>query len=163
MMAARTIRAIPTDAYDEHFRSRTEARFATFLEEAGIEWRYEPKVYRLPSGGYLPDFRLRLDWAPDQVWVEIKPASDTFDDPRWGELTRNSGLMILTVRGLHRRGDTCGRDHTVRVWHPSSPGYVYDVPKLWTGTQFASAWDAAWDIKFDGQRPAARRRKGRRR
>lgn len=160
-MAARTIPAIETDAYGCHFRSRTEARFATFLRAAKIQWAYEPKVYRLPSGGYLPDFRLRLDWAPDQVWVEIKPPSDTFDDPRWGELTRTTRLMILTVRGLHRQGDTCGRDHTVRVWHPDSPGYVYDVPKLWTGPQFTAAWKKASEIKFGGPAPAGRR-KGRR-
>lgn len=154
-MTAPLIPAKPCRAYGCNFRSRTEVKFAAFLRAARIKWEYEPQAYRLPSGGYLPDFRLRLDWAPDQVWVEIKPPSDTFDDPRWAELVQNTQTMIFTVRGLHRRGDTCGRDHTVRVWHPS--GLVADVPTLWTGPKFAPAWDAALAIKFDGPRLAGRR------
>jgi hypothetical protein len=158
-MGAPVIKAIETRAFGHHFRSRTEARFATFLHHAGVPWEYEPEGYELHAGRYLPDFRIRPDWAPDQVWVEIKPPSDTVDDPRWPELARDSGMIFLVLRGLHRRGDTCGRDHTVRVWHPG--GVVADIPKLWTGARFASAWDAASAARFDSRRPAGR--KGRRR
>jgi hypothetical protein len=92
------------------------------------------------------------------VWVEIKPPSDTFDDPRWAELAEGSGLIVLVLRGLHRRGDTCGRDHMVRFWHPE--GVVADVPRMWTGQRFAPAWDAASAARFDRRAPAGR--KGRR-
>lgn len=161
MSGAPVIKAIETRAYGCVFRSRTEARFATFLHRAGVPWEYEPDGYKLSSGWYLPDFRIRPDWAPDQVWVEIKPPSDTFDDPRWAELAEGSGEMVLVLRGLHRRGDACGRDHMVRIWHPQ--GVVADVPKLWTGARFAPAWDAASAARFDDRSPARNGRKGRRR
>lgn len=149
-----TIKAIETEAYGHRFRSRTEARFATFLTHAGVPWEYEPEGYRLGSGGYLPDFRIRPDWTPDQVWVEIKPPSDTFDDPRWAQLAQGSGEMVLVLRGLHRRGDACGRDHAVRVWHPQ--GVIADVPMLWTASRFAPAWDAASAARFDSRHPPGR-------
>jgi hypothetical protein len=158
MMGAPGIQAIKTRAFGCSFLSRTEARFATFATEAGIPWEYEPEGYQLASGWYLPDFRIRPDWAPDQAWVEIKPPSDTFDDPRWPELAQGSGMLVLVLRGLHRRGDACGRDHTVRVWHPE--GVVADVHRMWTGPRFAAAWDAASAARFDSRRPAGR--KGRR-
>jgi hypothetical protein len=158
-MGAPVIKAIETAAFGCKFRSRTEARFATFLQHARVPWEYEPEGYQLTSGWYLCDFRIRPEWAPDQVWVEIKPPSDTFDDPRWAELAEGSGEMVLVLRGLHRRNDSCGRDHTVRIWHPT--GVVADVPKLWTGARFAPSWDAASAARFDSRRPAGR--KGRRR
>jgi hypothetical protein len=160
-MTAPVIKAIETRAFGCVFRSRTEARFATFLQHAGVPWEYEPDGYKLESGWYLPDFRIRPDWAPDQAWVEIKPPSDTVDDPRWAELAEGSGMPVLVLRGLHRRGDTCGRDHMVRIWHPDlRRGEAADVPKLWTGARFAPAWDAASAARFDRRRPAGR--KGRR-
>lgn len=157
-MAAPVIQAIETKAYGCVFRSRAEARFATFCQNAGVPWEHEPEGYKLDSGWYLPDFRIRPDWAPDQAWVEIKPPSDTVDDPRWEELARGSGMTLLVLRGLHRRGDACGRDHRVRAWHPS--GVVADMPTLWTGARFAPAWDAANAARFDRRAPAGR--KGRR-
>lgn len=159
MSGAPVIKAIETRAYGCNFRSRTEARFATFCQHAGVPWEYEPEGYQLKTGWYLPDFRIRPHWAPDQAWVEIKPPSDTFDDPRWAELARGSGEMVLVLRGLHRRGDTCGRDHTVRVWLPD--GTVADVSTAWTGPRFARAWDAASAARFDVKRLSTGR-KGRR-
>ena len=51
------------------FRSRLEARWATFFDALGICWRYEVEGYETPRGMYLPDF-----WLPDQDYiVEIKP------------------------------------------------------------------------------------------
>lgn len=51
-------RAIETRAYGRRFRSRTEARCAVFLTEMGLQWEYEPEGYELPSGRYLPDFKV---------------------------------------------------------------------------------------------------------
>lgn len=158
-MGAPVVQAIETRLDGILFRSRTEARFAIFLKGAGVPWEYEPEGYKLASGWYLPDFRIRPDWAPDQAWVEIKPPSDTVDDPRWPELARGSGMTVLVLRGLHRRNDVCGRDHAVRAWTPD--GVVADIPRLWTGARFAPAWDAANAARFDRRRPAGR--KGRRR
>jgi hypothetical protein len=62
------IKAIET-VYDNHrFRSRLEARWATFFNAAGIPYEYEPEGYDLGKVKYLPDFYL-----PEQkCFVEVK-------------------------------------------------------------------------------------------
>jgi hypothetical protein len=153
-----TVKPIPTTVHGVTTRSRLEARWILFFEHARIPWEYEPEAYRIGTRGYLPDFRIRPHRGADQAWMEIKPVADTFDDPRWAGLVTGTGLMLFTVRDMHRRGDVCGRDHTVRVWHPS--GMVADVHRMWTGPEFRTAWEAAHAARFDGRRPAVR--KGRR-
>lgn len=154
-----TVKPIPTTVHGVTTRSRLEARWIVFFQHAGIPWEYEPQAYRVAGRGYLPDFRIRPHHGADQAWMEIKPIADSFDDPRWAGTVTASGLMLFTVRGLHRWGDVCGRDHTVRVWHPS--GLVADVHRMWTGPEFRAAWTAAHAARFDSRRPAGR--KGRRR
>lgn len=64
------IRALPATFNDIRFRSRTEARWAVFMTELGVEWHYEYEGFALPSGYYLPDF-----WLPKTdggCFVEVK-------------------------------------------------------------------------------------------
>lgn len=146
-MTAR-IPAIETRAYGCKFRSRLEARWAVFLTEAGFDWEYEPEGAELDAGRYLCDFRVT---GPSgvQVWLEVKPVVDAVDDPRWAELAARSGIMLFTVRGMHRRGDRCATAHTCRVWTPD--GTVADVHRLWQGEQYEQAWDRASEARFDGK------------
>lgn len=66
------IKPIETKYAGCRFRSRLEARWAVFFNEAGINWEYEPEGFELPSGRrYLPDFRLHL--KTKKLWVEVKP------------------------------------------------------------------------------------------
>lgn len=153
------IPAIETRAYGCRFRSRLEARWAVFFTEAGFDWEYEPEGVMTTTGGYLCDFRVT---GPNgvAVWVEVKPKlaeGDQPDDPRWLELARSSGLMLFTVRGMHRSGDTCSTAHSARVWLPD--GTVADVHRLWQGDEYNRAWDAASSARFDGtDRPGRARR-----
>jgi hypothetical protein len=144
------IQAIETRAYGCRFRSRLEARWAVFLTEAGFDWVYEPEGVELPSGRYLCDFRVK---GPNgaMVWLEVKPKLETDppDDPRWLELARSSGLMLFTVRGMHRTGDRCGTAHSARVFMPD--GTVADVHRLWQGGRYDAAWDRASGARFDGR------------
>jgi hypothetical protein len=148
------VQAIPTRIYGCTFRSRTEAKWAVFFTHAGIPWEFEPEGFSIDGRGYLPDFRIRPHKGADLVWMEIKPPTDTFDDPRWQGLVQGTSMMLFTVRGQHRQGDVCGRDHTVRVWHPD--GTVADVHRMWTGPEYSAAWDAASSYRFDsrGRAPA---------
>lgn len=53
----------------KHFRfaSRLEGRWAYFLDELGVPWKYEPEPYDLGGGlTYIPD--LDLSW----LWHEVK-------------------------------------------------------------------------------------------
>lgn len=63
------IKPIETIYNGYRFRSRLEARWAVFFDEAGIEYEYEPEGFVLGNGvRYLPDFYLpTLD-----AYVEIK-------------------------------------------------------------------------------------------
>jgi hypothetical protein len=76
-----TIRAIPTRYKGYHFRSRIEARWAVLFDGMGLEWDYEPEGFDLPSGRYLPDFRIFFHGRdrtagygkhPLGLWVEVK-------------------------------------------------------------------------------------------
>lgn len=67
------IKPIETEYQGYKFRSRLEARWAVFLDAAGIKYEYEKEGFELGDAGrYLPDFYL-----PDiKTWLEIKPNAD---------------------------------------------------------------------------------------
>ena len=85
-----------------YFRSKTEARFAVFLDCLGVKWEYEPQGFDLGNGlKYLPDFKIynveiwdenrdkcNYDtYEPkmlDHIWVEVK---GVWKDDKPGELS----------------------------------------------------------------------------
>jgi hypothetical protein len=66
MAVAYDIKAIPTVYGARQFRSRLEAKWASFFHEAGWQFEYEP----FDLGEWSPDFLLR---GETQVLVEVKP------------------------------------------------------------------------------------------
>lgn len=83
------IKAIETVYKGYRFRSRLEARWAVFFENAGIKWEYEKEGFDLGTlGWYLPDFYLPLN----KMWIEIKPQSYSCERKRIymaGKITQN--------------------------------------------------------------------------
>lgn len=77
------------------FRSRLEARWAVFFDLRGIEWVYEPAMYQLKSGGYIPDFKVY------GLLAEVKPRVEV--EPRWltrlEELKKLTGIPVLLLLG----------------------------------------------------------------
>jgi hypothetical protein len=68
------IKPIETAAFGRLFRSRHEARVACFLSHLGVKWEYEPQGFELPSGRYLPDFKVYYHDRPSEwFWIECKP------------------------------------------------------------------------------------------
>jgi len=68
----RKIKPIPTIYNGVKYRSRTEARWALFMEKLGLTFDYEPDGFELPSGRrYLPDFYIH-DF---KTYLEVKPNS----------------------------------------------------------------------------------------
>ena len=63
------IKPIETVYNGYRFRSRLEARWAVFFDEAHIEYQYEPDGFDLDGEYYLPDFYL----SQFDIYVEIKP------------------------------------------------------------------------------------------
>lgn len=91
------LRPIETHYKGYRFRSRSEARWAVFLDELGIEWGYEVEGYDLGEAGwYLPDF-----WLPQQeCWIEVKGAEPTSSEhARARTLCENSARAVLIVSG----------------------------------------------------------------
>lgn len=80
------IKAIETEYKGHLFRSRLEARWAVFFDALHIEWHYEEQGYELPSGRYLPDFRIEAGalCGTKDVWVEVK-----------GELTHDAFIKLV--------------------------------------------------------------------
>jgi len=90
------------------FRSRLEARWAVFFDALDLRWEYEPEAFALPSGAYLPDFRLHLASGP--VWFEVKAPHASRNDARWedlGELTRG---YVYVAFGMPKLSNERGPD-----------------------------------------------------
>ncbi len=101
-MSARmnTIKAIETRYKGCRFRSRTEARWAVFLDALDIPWEYEKEGYELPGGWYLPDFF----FCPMGIWIhlEIKgflPEYPSKETTLCEQLAEGTGLLVLLVGG----------------------------------------------------------------
>lgn len=70
------LKPIETEYNGLRFRSRIEARWAVFFEEARISYEYEKEGFDLGGHYYLPDF-----WLPEKdCWVEIKGKSSALVD-----------------------------------------------------------------------------------
>ncbi|MDG4803171.1 hypothetical protein [Micromonospora sp. WMMD980] len=67
------MKAIETHYAGCRFRSRLEARWAFFMDLMDVRWEYEHEGWELPSGRYLPDFRL----PHAKVHLEIKGETPT--------------------------------------------------------------------------------------
>ena len=53
------------------FRSKLEAQWSHVFDTIELPWEFEPQLFDLPSGKYLPDFRM-CGATPAEFWVEIK-------------------------------------------------------------------------------------------
>jgi hypothetical protein len=94
------VRAIETEYRHYRFRSRTEARWAVFLDAAGIGWRYEFEGFNVHGNYYLPDFFL-----PElKTFLEVKPSDK--------EAIVRAGCLLLELRKA--TGNRSDRDR-----HPS--------------------------------------------
>lgn len=92
------IRPIETLFSGYRFRSRLEARWATFFDALGIQWEYEKEGYDLGDAGwYLPDF-----WLPQvKMWAEVKPGPFSEAEKAKAEaLAKATGHDLLRLIGI---------------------------------------------------------------
>lgn len=90
--------------YDGHtFRSKTEAKWAMFMDIIGCKYIYEPEGYDLGNGVfYCPDFYL-----PDiETFLEIKPITGGHPSPTV-ELAVQSRKRVVTFMGEPPIYDEC--------------------------------------------------------
>lgn len=90
------MKAIKTTYNGVEYRSRTEARWAKFLELIDAGAQYEPEGFDLDGEWYIPDFFL----ARTKCWLEVKPfAADTREERLGRKLSAASGLPVVIVEG----------------------------------------------------------------
>jgi hypothetical protein len=108
------------------FRSRLEARWAVFFDVLDIQWEYEPEAYALPSGGYLPDFRLTLERESEAVWFEVK-APNAESDERWSELGALTHLKVFVAFGMFLPDGPCVHGAIELHHHGYDEGYAFCI------------------------------------
>jgi hypothetical protein len=103
-----TIKAIETHYKGFRFRSRLEARYAVFFDQAGANWDYEQEGYNLDGEYYLPDFKVNKlidkNGVDVPLWFEIKPE---LQDCQSDDVNRASLLMGRLVSNTNRAGFLC--------------------------------------------------------
>lgn len=107
----RKLTPIETRYKGYRFRSRLEARWAVFFDALGVEWRYEPEGFKLPSGClYLPDFFLptvSVRGYGHGTWFEVKPTRESdhslaeeFASPEgYSNSSNENGLNVVVLIG----------------------------------------------------------------
>jgi hypothetical protein len=108
MPKRKKINAIETRYAGCRFRSRTEARWAVFLDHLDIAWHYEPEGFEVTSGRYLPDFYL-----PEfQKWIEVKPTLAAISHNEWQRmqdfgnevaLPENKFSIVFAIPDPHKK------------------------------------------------------------
>jgi hypothetical protein len=136
------------------FKSRLEARWAVFFDKLGLRWEYEPELFQLPSGGYLPDFALTWPNGNYRLWAEVKPTEDVLtarDHARYAEVATNRILLLLvglpTSRPV-RKANALNEDGGILLL-PDRPQFVMTAdgaPFDTTATEQAASFARA--LKF---------------
>jgi hypothetical protein len=68
-----------------------------FFDALGVTWTYEPEGYRLPSGGYLPDFWLESVG----MWAEVKgQRMNAREEQKAIDLAKATGREVLLLEGV---------------------------------------------------------------
>jgi len=81
-----------------YFRSRLEARWAVFMDCAGIEWSYEPAWVNIKFPGGV-----EINWRPDFLledgrWVEVKGSLDERAHERLLLIAESVGDVVVLGR-----------------------------------------------------------------
>lgn len=125
------IQAIQTEYKGILYRSRTEARWAVFMDKAGVPFHYEMEGFDLGDGiRYLPDFFL-----PNQdAWLEIKGVDlTTIEETKAEQLCFKTGKQVFTIVGPPSA--SCMKRGFARVIFPPCEGtegqLAYDDSRQW--------------------------------
>lgn len=148
-----TISPIPTRYAGCHFRSRTESRWAVFLDHLSITWKYEDQGFQLPSGRrYLPDFVL-----PDlKIFLEIKGAEPTDTElnkvREFAVAAHAYGYVTLLLVGGIPRPEPGTVDIPSRAFLVHKGEHVRDVLTTWQAAdpeRLRAALTAARSARFE--------------
>lgn len=121
------LKVIETEYNGIRFRSRTEARWAVFLDIMGIPYLYEPEAFRLGDMSYLPDFFL-----PDlDVYFEVKPSNPTDEE----------------TEKAHRLSDFTQKKVFIMRGTPEIPSFDFN----WYKTSYADIHHSSFVLEPNGE------------
>lgn len=139
------IRALETTYNGVTYRSRTEARWAVFFDQLGLNFLYEQQGYAVDGWAYLPDFLL-LETTTPTLYAEVKPYIGA--DPEGEQKLRaliagrqkerglilpdlRPGDVLITVVGPDGRGEIWEDDRGTWLCCPGFCHYdVQPVPQI---------------------------------
>lgn len=128
------------------FRSRTEARWAVFMDAMGVRWEYEKEGFKFDGKMYLPDF-----WLPHlKVFVEIKPGAMR-DDPNNPEYIRAhilQSLMAPTIPVHVIYGNPWPDEHAIEMNSGEGNPFALAECRKCGGLNFINA-DDSWGELHD--------------
>jgi hypothetical protein len=141
------VKPIETIYRGYRFRSRLEARWAIFMDAAGIRWEYEPEGFEINGTYYLPDFRL----LQTKSFLEIKPGlSSSIEEedvvkklaPTLAALANATGADVFLIQGspcpndvydiLREHGDTHGFVPYIIIFAPQGgicSARIFECPR----------------------------------
>jgi len=157
-----TMKSIDTFYNNNFFRSRLEARWAVFFNEAGIKYEYEPEGFKNDAGDkYLPDFYLPeatirdgdkgvyIEIKPDSFLLEQIPQSTWFDKPLvlfcgtpnyhiWGMFSKFvGGFEQYPLRDNHMGIFKCSHCNHIKIeYHFGNKHYCPNCKRAGSKTKF---------------------------
>ena len=107
-MSKQIKRSVPTRYRSDMMRSRLEARWAKVFDSLGIEYYYEPQLYKFGDISYLPDFYL----PRQDIFFEAKGVMDKDDEQKISALAENTkkDIVIGYPNGTFQLVDMTGHD-----------------------------------------------------
>lgn len=134
------MKAIETRYKGYRFRSRLEARWAVFFDYCELEWTYEPEGWQLPSGWYLPDFRITSNVS---IWFEVKGQQPNQREVQvLTELVNETGYYGLFGVGEHVYSHTLHYEKPadfLRYAHPQAASMpTHDLQRITTDALHAA-------------------------
>jgi hypothetical protein len=126
------IAAIPTEYNGVRFRSRLEAKWASFFDRCEWRWSYEPNDF----DGYIPDFLLHFR-VP--VFVEVKPL-------QWDESERDEEILQEARTKIVHAG-IAGEVLALGTWVPPSSRFYRLGMMMDVNADGVSPWDWAFAFK----------------
>lgn len=82
------------------FRSKLEAQWSVVFDALALPWTFEPVKFDLPSGIYIPDFKIYPEPGDERMfWIEVKgpwPNAREFEVATEINIYAEMPLMILS-------------------------------------------------------------------
>lgn len=146
--------AIPQWYRGIKFRSTTEARYAKFFTELGVEWDWEPGGFSTDNEWYRPDFLIAA--ATGLIWAEVKGRGESLQSP---DCLRFRRFAISRPRPLKSRaviftGQPDARGNILVIGGDGSDdpvsGQWEDDTHEWIPCPAGYHFDIGWPGKFRG-------------